>query len=258
MKIVTKQSKQTFYKYRGLFTLVGFEVEDIINISRVYLVEFLGLFSMEQMPEKYKDFVGSFNRKNSSQPTEEDIQDKNKANLTLFLWQRFEDLIRVCKQKAKDIKGMSVAEYDAFYGAEEPPYVLRLLLENHKKYGYKKLDISTFKAIKKNQKIKTDKPFKFSGYWHVGIKKNHRSLTFEDLAGSNSNMYDNICYKNPEELLFDKIKENDLENKKKRFKAHPKETRVGIVQDFILKNGDNPLFKKEVETAKKYIANMRE
>ena len=40
--------------------MVGLELDDVINIANVHLVSFLGLFSLESMPEKYKEFVKKF------------------------------------------------------------------------------------------------------------------------------------------------------------------------------------------------------
>ena len=87
-KVIVKLSKKTFFGYKHLFFIVGLESEDIINIGMVHLVNFLGLFSLQNTPDKYKDFVTYFKKIQDEEPSKDDVLDKNKANFTLFLKQR--------------------------------------------------------------------------------------------------------------------------------------------------------------------------
>lgn len=54
MYIVENLSKNTFFTYFNLFKSVGMYQDDVLNIGRVHLVSFLGLYSLEKMESKKK------------------------------------------------------------------------------------------------------------------------------------------------------------------------------------------------------------
>jgi hypothetical protein len=257
MKIVTHQAKNTYYTYKNLFALIGFNVEDIVNVGRVHLVGFIGLSSLEKVPEKFEEFEEIFFARNDRDPKETDIQDKNKANFTVQLKQRMETLVDVCRRKARNIKGFPTEEFYVFYGPKRPPKNIRKLLENHEKYGFRKLDMASFKTIKKRCKIKNnDKPFQFAGYWHVAVPLEKRTLSFADFTGAGMDPYDSIHNKDPEKLLFEKLDQEEFEEKKAIFEAHTDKRKETILRSFIHKNKRNPLFKEEVVLARKYLKTL--
>lgn len=257
MRVVVNQAKNTFYTYKNLFQLVGFTMDDIVNIGRIYLVGFLGLYSLEKVPEKYEAFEEVFFNKYSKVPTQFDITNKNKANLTMQLKQRMETLVRVCRQKARNIKGFPTEDFYIFYGPKRPPKNLTKLLENHEKYQFRKLDLASFKSIKKKMKIKTnDKPFQFAGYWYVAVPIGKRSLCVEDFAGAGFDPYDSIHNRNPEELLFDRIDQEQFEQKRATFEAHDDKRKEIILRGFINKNKRNPMFREEIVLARKYLKTL--
>lgn len=258
MKIVAHQAKNTFYTYKNLFNLVGFDAQDLVNIGRIHLVSFLGLYKMDKMPEKYQEFVAAHVKKYDKTPDEEAVDNKDKASLTMFLKQRMEDVVRVCRQKARNIKGLPVEDYYVFVGPNRPPKNLRLILEDHEKYKFRKLDWGSFKAAKKRSKVKTnDKPFIFAGFWHVAVPLEKRNLTLLDFTGAGYDPYDSIHNKNPEELLFHKLNEEEFEDRKAAFEAHTDKRKENIVRQFIRKNKANPMFKEEVALARKFIKDLR-
>src|SRR5271165_4896229 len=56
IKIAINLSKKTFFAYKKLLYLVGLELDDVVNIARVHMVSFLGLYSLERMKEKRIEF----------------------------------------------------------------------------------------------------------------------------------------------------------------------------------------------------------
>lgn len=270
MKIVSIQAKKTFTTYLNLFKLVGLDYDDMVNIGRVHLVSFLGLFSLDKTPEKYREFVETHLRKTNSEPSAEVIDNKNRANLTLFMKQRMEDVVRVCRQKARNIKGMATDEFYVFYGPKRPPRNVRKLLEDHEKYGFKKMDIAAFKTIRKrvmkDKKAKRTKPIQptksheilnFAGSYYVSIPLEHRDLTVLDFAGANLDPYDNIHNKSPEELMLHNLDINEFERKKANFDAQTSKRKENIVRNFIRKNKKNPLFREEIVLARKFLEELR-
>lgn len=258
MGIIINLAKHTFYTYFNLFRLVGFDLEDVISIGKVHLVSFLGLFSLEQMPHKYVEFLQIYDKKNNKSPNDDQILDKNKANLTMFVKQRMEDLVRICRQKGRNIKGLPTDEFYVFYGPFEPPSDSRIILEDYETLGFKKIDIATFKSIKKRQGIKSNRPFKFAGYWYIAVPIDKRNLSMLDFTGAGMDPYDSIHNKTPEELLIMNEKENEFQSKLSIFKGKKESVRMQIVENFINKNKENPIFKDEIQFAMEYLEDLRD
>ncbi len=272
MGIVTNLAKHTYFTYKNLFRLVGFDLEDVISIGKVHLVSFLGLYELSQVPKKYYEFVDIHVKNKLREPTSEDLENKNKANLTGFLKQRMEDVVRVCRQKGRNIKGMATEEFYVFYGAKKPPKDIYKLLEDHEKYGFRKLDLASFKSVSKRakkielektdkrtrQKIEIGKAFLFSGYYHIAVPLEKRNLTLEDLSGADLDPYDSIHNKNPEELMLMEESTNSFEKQRVIFEAQTDKRKEVILRRFIHKNKNNPLFKEEVALARKFANDLLE
>lgn len=120
--IVKNLSRKTFYTYRNLLGAIGFDREDVENVGRIHLVSFLGLFSLESDPGKYAEFSSSYGKTSGNAPDPLDILSKNRANFTLFLKQRMEELIRICRQKVDNVKGPPAESLVDFSGSGLDPY----------------------------------------------------------------------------------------------------------------------------------------
>ena len=274
-KIIEHQAANTFYVYRNLFKLVGFDLDDLISIARIHLVSFLGLYKLDKNPKKYEEFLLIYWKKHLKEANSDDIENKDRSSLTMFMKQRMEDVVRVCRQKARNIKGMPVEEFFVFYGPDKPPKNAAKLLEDHVKYGFKKLDLGSFKSINKRaKKILMDeknlsakkkaalkdkfKPFYHSGSWYVAVPLEKRNLTLLDLAGAGLDPYDSIHNKNPEQLYIDKFNEKEFEENKVKFKAYSDERKGAIFRNFIRNNKDKPRMAEEVMLARKFIKDLRD
>jgi hypothetical protein len=256
--IIRKLSQRTFYTYPKLFHIVGMTADDVHAIGTIHLVNFLGLFEITPTKnvDKYNSFVENFNKKHNLKVTDEDILGKNKAILTLFLKQRLGDLIRICKQKAKNIKGLRVDEFVAFYGPLSPPEDPQKLLEDNAAYGYKKCDNRLFRAYRKKVKAEPGETFQFAGNWYVPVPITQRSLMWEDLEGAGFDPRDNEHNLNPEQALLEKHEEIRIDKQIKMFKTSSKEDKAKTIMEFVEKNADNPNFKDEIITARKMLRTL--
>ena len=257
-RIIEYLSRNTFYTYRYLFSTVGMELDDVTNIGRVHMVNFIGLFeiSSDKNVVKYQEFCNLFKENNKRYPTAEEVVNKNKANITMFMKQRMEDLVRICKQKAKNIKGLQVDEYIAFYGTKPPPENIFLLLKDNESHGFKRLDNVAFKAIKKKTRAKVGEPFVFAGTHYIAVPLEQRNLTVLDLAGAGLDPYESTHNMNPEQLLFRKQEEISFDKNRKMFKNYPKEEKVKVLLDWIEQNENNPNFTEELNIARRFLKNM--
>jgi hypothetical protein len=255
-KIVNRLAKKVFYMYKGLFKEVGFELEDLININQVHLVSFLGLFSLEKMPEKYEEFEATYHKKNAENPKKIHIKQKNCANLTIFLKQRMEDMVRICKQKIRNIRGFPVDKFYFYYGPSKPPTFLKDLLGKHEKYGYKKLDNAVYRSIKKRAKVPNgvgSGAFFFNENYYVAVPIRKNILTINDLSGADMDPSDNLHNMNPEKTLFNMGNENDWIKKQEEFNSMSDIDKTVIVENFIEEYKEDDDFKEEIKTAKKLL-----
>lgn len=257
-RIIGYLAQRTFYTYPGLFHVIGMGVDDVVAIGNINLVNFLGLFEMtpNKNADKYQEFAALVKRLRKRDMTIIDLENKNKANLTLFMKQRMEDLVRICKQKAKNIKGVRVDEYVPFHGIPTPPDDLYKLLEDNELYGYYRCDMNLYRAIRKRQKKKVGEKFQFSGEWYVTVPLDQRNVTILDLAGAGLDPRESFHNMNPEEILFKRESEIKFDIRIKKYKNSSKEEKAQTIMSFVEKNEDNPIFQEEITTARKLLRNM--
>jgi hypothetical protein len=255
-KIVENFANKTYYVYKNLFILVGLDLEDVLNIAQVQLVSYLGSFALERDPVKMEAFKKTFRSHNSIRCTANDLLDKNKANFTCFLKQRLEDLVRVCKQKSRNIKGISTEEFAIYVGTKRPPNDVEELHENYQQYGYKPMSQSAFKNIKKKLENQTGPVYIIDEAWYVCVplKKNFLKLT--DFTCQDYNPYDSLHNMTPEELFQIKEEESKSENNRIEFDSFSNEEKSRIVEMFVSKNSENPEFSEEITTAKRLLETL--
>lgn len=252
-KIVENHTRNTFYVYKNLFLMVGLDLEDVLNNGHVQLISFLGLFALERNPKKLADFKRNYRSRNSIICSKDDILNKNQANFTCFLKQRLDDMVRVCKQKAKNIKGMIAEEFVVFKGSKKPPKDIEDLLENHEKYGYGPLTTTVFKSIKKKMNNKQEGPVYLDGKtWYVCVPIRKKMLSIVDFACNNYDPYDNLHNMTPEEVL-EKSEGADWDGKWLNFNSISNEERMETLKTFIVQNKNNPVYKEELKTARKFM-----
>lgn len=258
IRIVEHLARNTFFIYRHLFHLVGLESEDIINIGMVQLVSFLGLYSLDHLPEKENAFFQKFRRLHKgSAPTASDCLDKEKANLTIFLKQRMEDVVRVCIQKARNIKGLPAEEFFAYCGPNKPPESLQDLIENYSDMGFKKIDMAKFKTIRKRIRPKPQGPtFEFNGNWYIMVLIEPKSLSVEDFSGAGLDPYDNLHSMTPEQILFQKESEERWASQKVTFDGMDVSSKRNLLCEFVAKNEQKPDYKDEIKAAKKVLRSL--
>ncbi len=250
MYIVTNLVRHTFTTYSQLFKIIGMYQEDVLNIGRIHLVSFLGLYVLSQNPKKKAEFDDTFERKNFKKPNDADYLQKNRANFSLFFKQRMEDLVRVCRQKSKNIKGQISEEYVVFFGRNRPPKNRKDILTKHRELDYHKLDFSIFKSIRKKAEISSKcDMFYFNNMWYVAIAIENNPLAMDDLINSNYNPYENRHSWKPDDLLI----EMEYDNFLKDYEDKSEVKKSLILKKFVSKNKGNKKYIKEVALARKLL-----
>jgi len=255
-KIVENFTRNTFYVYKNLFLMVGLDLEDVLNNGQIQLISFLGLFALEQNPKKLADFKRNFRSRNSIICTKKDILNKNQANFTCFLKQRLDDMVRVCKQKAKNIKGIVAEDFVVFRGAKMPPKDIEDLLENYEKYGYSPMTSTAFKTIKKRMSNKQEGPvYLDKKVWYVCVPIRKKNLSLVDFTCNDYDPYTNLHNMNPEEI-FEKAECSDWDGKWLKFNMISNDERIEVLKNFVTQNEGNLKLKEELKTAKKFLGTL--
>jgi len=254
--IAAHMAKNTYYVYKNLFQMVGFEVDDVINIANVHLISFLGLFSLDKVPRRYQEFVNLYLNTERPHPTEEQILNKNKADCTEFLKQRMEDVVRVCRQKARNIKGLPTEEYFFYCGKAKPPMVLRDLVEDYEKYGYRKLDQAVYKSIRKKTRVDDSPIFRLHNLYYVAVPVEQKHLHIIDFIGAGLDPSDNMHNMTPESIFFAIEDNTSFDKKKEEFESRTKGQRARMVRQFIEQNHGNPGYRDELKAARKMLKSL--
>ena len=253
MKIVEHFTKNTFFTYFNLFRAVGMYHDDILNIGRVHLVSFLGLYALNRTDAKKALFSDTFLRYNYKEATTDDFDNKDKANFTMFFKQRMEDLVRVCRQKVRNIKGQPSEEYISFCGSEKPPKYPKRLLKEYDELGYKKVDFAIFKSIRKKADVNHDATiFQFDNLWYVALALEQKQLDLDDIVGAGSDPYENKHNMQPDELY----KEREFEEFQALFSRKSNERKVTVIRKFIAKNKKNVHYKEEINVARRLLREL--
>lgn len=253
MGIVTNLTKNTFFTYFNLFKSVGLGQEDLLNVGLVHLVSFLGLYALEKSKIKKKEYILKFKFKYKKYPNQEDFDQKNKANFTLFFKQRMEDVVRVCRQKSRNIKGQPSEEFVVFCGKDVPPKYPRKLLKNSDEFGYKKVDFSIFRSIRKKANVNHDATiFQFKDTWYVAVPLDQKRLEIDDIVGSGYNPYENAHNMQPDDLFAEK----EFERLNTAFDKNPDYKKQTILAEFVAKNKNKAQYREEVATARKLLRSL--
>lgn len=253
--IIRSLSRKTYFTYQVLFQIVGLETDDIINIGKAHIVSFLGLFSV-QLPENMDKFIDKHVGIYGTAPTASDFLNKDKADFTEFLKQRYTELFRIARQKVRNIQGRLYEEYLVYYGPIVPPEDNQKLIKGYNKLGFKKLDIDKFKSLKRKMFPQETGPvYKFNNLYYVTVPLIHTHISLDDLVGSDLNPYDSIHNMNPEEILIHSDTEEIFKRNKSKWKNASKTAKNKKIRDFIRANKNNPRYTEEVKTARRMVKN---
>jgi hypothetical protein len=258
--IVRNLCEKNYDVYKNLFLLIGLDMDDLLNASNVHLYSFLGLFALERNPKKLREFKKNFKNRNSIVCTPNDILDKNKANFTCFLKQRMEDMVRICRQKARNIKGIQSDQFVVFVGDKLPPKDIEDLLSGHLKHGFHPVGLHVFSSLKKKMDRQEGPVYSFNNKWYVCVPIRKKTLTLTDFTCNQASPYDNTHTMNPEEVL-EKTQEDIIESvqitvNQGRFNALSNEEKKRVIKMFVSENKKNKEFEKEITYAKTLLEKL--
>lgn len=251
--IVNTTARIMYEKLYPNYSKVGFDQEDIVSITNVYMLGFMGLYSLRFNKKKREEYIKDFKKAKGRTPTEREIYNKDKNNMINFLRQRLQHCSTLCARKARNItvgidrRGFYAHTKDSKSASNES------ILENYKKLGYRKVTRKEYKeclakAKQLGERTITDKDgFKIIDIQLLnnGISNEDYELMLETNGGVNT--------MNPEDILSAVEAEQRLANYKEIFSNMDKTSKRRKLKKFIEDNKDNRYLKEELALARKML-----
>ena len=253
-------ARKMYNKMKYQFNRVGFQEEDIVSTTYVYLVAYLGLYSYDVNEVYFNRFIDKYKAKNGldSYPSKEEIGRVERNNIINFLRQRLYHCATLCSRKSKNItvgKDISVAfakTKDTTKDISE-----NSLIDNYKKFNYRKVTKKELKQIKDNaKKLKLKNLQDEYGFQVIevnkldnGISTDDYQLLFED--------YECVHYQTPHKFLEQREDSNNLDIYKDKFHSSSNEEKKKILSKFIKHNTDNKYMSDELKQARKMLRQYR-
>ena len=160
--IIEIESSKAFYRSQRIFKSCGMELDDIKNLSRSYLVGFLGLYTLEKSPQKMAQFTQKFKERNKTEieQNQEVILKKNRSMFIDFLKQKLETLKGVCLNKTKSIVGFETKTTCYRIKLQEDCSLESQMKESEEN----KIPASLYAKTRQKIKAKGKRSFEYDGY----------------------------------------------------------------------------------------------
>jgi len=223
-------------KNHVLFRSMGFDHEDVISFCEVQAWSYISNFSIITKPEAMEKFLVKRKSDYPDRPdlTSDEIRRKDNSNFMTFLTQRLSDLVRVFKQKNRNIRGTK--EISSFYlkTKQAQDVTQELIVEDPEKYGFIQLTKKDVLDLKKRVGPKFKyADFSFEGHSYIYISY-VPSLSKLDVVAALNDPHSNLFYMSPDAIM--EYEENAISSlladiKIKEFSSAPKSEKIQILKD---------------------------
>lgn len=248
--IVHTTAKIMFSKLKSNFQKVGFDEDDFVAITNMYMLSYMALYSIQTNKEELDSFLTKVGNPSMS---EAEILRADRNRLINFLRQKLYHCSALFARKARNI--IVGEDKRGFFAstADSVDVPFDMLIEDHKKYGYRKLTSKEFKKSKEDSVLNktpdmTDKDgFKVFQVelLNQGLSKNDYELIMEGNKG--------MFYHPPDVTLQMAEEEAALEAFKLKFQGLPQDKKRRVLTAFIRNNKDNKHLKDELKLARKLL-----
>lgn len=255
--IINITTKHVYAKYQPIFFKVGFEFEDVENITAMYALSYMQLYSLRGNKNYYKRFLKRYQQEHGDDatPSEEEVF-KNECNLMInFLRQKLSHCATVCERKKRNIVCGRQKRGVYAYTEKSTPASYEEIFEDHKKHGYRKVTQDELKiAAEAADENKVTYPVDKDGYKifiielpTYGIERyDYTALVEGHISGS---------LRNPEEIALNIESMIDLETYRKKMADMTPAARKKVLKKFIERAKGTPSLKDQVKLARKMLKN---
>lgn len=275
--IVRYCARRAYKKYASEFNYMCMELNDLENIARIYVVEYLGLYSSKNN-KKVRNRHRQKIKNKGKEPSKKEMILKDNYSLIYFVEQRLAECAHVFRQKSKNQAGYTdinlyIQKTQNLWPSDEE------LSQNPTKFGWAKASWSFLSKIKKTIPfLYPGLAFEFDGkICRIASNSNKfydRSLDYEKDRRANFEFY-NI--KSPEDILIEledqggkAVCENGdryiatLEERIKSlidlFYQRPLDDKIRIIKrtiSYLKRRDKNDKFKKEILYLKRFLAKIK-
>ena len=242
--IVNQTSRIVYDKNRKVFTSMGFEIEDIITVTNMYMLTYMEMYSLVENEEAKSKLVMKFIARGNKPPSEVDIKNIDKNNLINFLRQNLPVFAGICAKKARNSVGSVTTERffahteDSLEGVDD-----LLILEDPAKFGYRRVAKKEWAECKESGLDK-------DGFIVFSIKQvqteyladSYRLTTYGTFEGST-----------PETDILDYEQSVILELWKDQFNTMAEDEKKNVLETFIEENKDDQEYSTEIRVARKML-----
>lgn len=265
-EVTVKVTAKIMYdKFKITYNKVGFYYDDIVNISRVYLYAYLGIYSFKTNPDKYEKYKLGFVKTKGRDPSIEEMTIGERNIIINFIRQKLTTCSTFCERKSRNIV-VGKNEKKAFAFTEfSIPASNDLILEHPKTFGYRSLHKVEMELIKKNNLNKKNGLFDKDGFKVFEIEQlSQLPVSFQIYVSSGDSDDDEAVdllnlssVPSVEDTILDIEEDKDLDVNMINFESLETSKRKLMLTNFIRKNSDSKYLKEELYTAKKMLKNMK-
>ncbi|HLD91621.1 MAG TPA: hypothetical protein VI911_11540 [Patescibacteria group bacterium] len=247
-------SMKMYEKLRTNFNLVGFDGEDLKSIGNIYMLAYMGLYSLETNEKLRNRFVVKFLEKNKTEPTKQELAQADRNNLINFLRQRIQHCSTICERKSRNIKAGRAKMGIYAETKHSKPVCDELLLEDHKKYGYRSVTQKEYREIKS----KSDSLIDQYGYGVRLIQIPCGNMEIDDYEFIRKNIFCDTYSDDPEEMMLNYESDKQLEYHRNKFDSLTVKEKISMLRSFIKDNSNDSQLKNELKTARKTLGLLKE
>ena len=255
--IVVQTSWIMFNKHRPKFSKIGYEIEDVINITNCYMLAYMSLYSMRRNEESLEKVRQSYKKRFGFFPDAEYLEKKEKINMISFLRQRLQHASVICSRKLRNITvdNEKIAAYA--HTDESVPISEHLMYQDGEGYGYRKVSKDELKEIKKTAKAnKTKNLVDEDGFPIVEIDIPNEGIKLNDYKDLFISSKNDAYHTDPEKQLMMSLENAKMESYRNQFNDMDVNDRKNQLKQFIQEYKGNKNYKTELKEAKKILGNM--
>lgn len=255
--IIKTTASKMFKKYEVNMDKVGLEISDAIQLTQLFTIYYMSLYSIYRTDESYAKYEAKFEKWHDRKPNKHEQKISNRNQLINFIRQRFKRVDLVCIQKSRNIicgSGVNVAYAKT---KDSVPSCSDEILLDHKKFGYRKITISELKEAKVQAKNNSSHLLydKF-GFQIKEIRRSAVNIRQKDYESLFVNSRGTL--NNSPEVYFENIEEDKtIESYRYEFRNMKESRRETVLNNFIEKNKKNSRLKEEVKAARSILNGIK-
>lgn len=234
----TKEAERCYAKFRLAFDSGGYNQDDVIGLSKVYLMNYLGNNSLMLNPDKAEKELKKIKDK-----TPEGLFKKDISNMHLSIRQRLCDAARLCTLKSQNFYAK---EFDKKYfkGTSDIFMDDDEFIKQSSRLGFAPIPQSEYKAARRQAKTRDRNFLGNDGFFYKIVTS----------MPTSAHIYSMDMVPDRELEVIDLFIENEIVS----FEQKNPIQKLKILKNFVKLNQGNPRFRMEIREAKKQIKVLKE